>query len=107
MLFFFCTIITDGSQKPIEARPQPLEAVVAVNQEPGGELTVKDEPETGDQPGTEKQVSALFSFCMSCIMKNLAIYTCENKDADQQLCFHFKDYDSTIPLLFKSEISDF
>ena len=40
---------------------------------------------------------------MSRAMKKPAFCICENKDADQRLCFRYKD--STIPLLPKSEIS--
>ena len=51
---------------------------------------------------------------MSRLMGKPTIYICENKDADQlcgnreadqRLCFRYTD--STIPLLFKSEISSF
>ena len=40
---------------------------------------------------------------MSRVMRKQALYICENKDADQRLCFRYTD--STIPLLYESEIS--
>ena len=40
---------------------------------------------------------------MSRPMEKPTICICENKDADQRLCFRYSD--STIPLLLKSEIS--
>ena len=53
--------------------------------------------------------SALIEFAlwtkrhMSLVMRKPAFCICENKDADQRLCFHY--IDSTIPHLSKSEIS--
>ena len=43
-----------------------------------------------------------FKYESSC-EKTGFLHICENKDADQRLCFRYKD--STIPLLPKSEIS--
>ena len=40
---------------------------------------------------------------MSRVVRKPAVCICENKDADQRLCFRYTD--STIPLLSKSEIS--
>ena len=50
---------SETDQKPAEHEPKPSEAVVAVVQEPAGELTVKEEPVlNGSQTGDEIQVSA-------------------------------------------------
>ena len=40
---------------------------------------------------------------MSLVMRKPAFCICENKDADQRLCFRYKD--RTVPILPKSEIS--
>ena len=45
----------------------------------------------------------LVPYDMSLVMRKPAFCICENKDADQRLCFRYTD--CTIPLLPKSEIS--
>ena len=40
---------------------------------------------------------------MSRVMRKPSLCICENKDADQRLCFRYTDI--TIPLLYESEIS--
>ena len=72
-------------------------------------FSVNNEGQAGHLPNNVVPLEASY---LSLVMRKPAFCICENKDADQlrgnreadqSLCFHYKD--STIPLLTKSEIS--
>ena len=65
-------------------------------------VTCKDQEDPIRMKALERSLS-LNKYNLSHIVRKPAFCICENKDADQRLCFRYTD--STIPLLSKSEIS--